>query len=249
MKRILIFASLALALVVLGPLQATAAPTKKIPTFSITAVDRNNSVTIKTKNFPSGESFVVRMGKYGTLGLGGVKVDTQDSGSGGTFTATYTIPASLKSRDKIAIRLDSSSSGYYSYNWFWNNDHPTSGGSGSSSSSGSGSSSGSTSSPGIGYPSKTPTFTITAVKRNKNVTIKGINFTTNDEYIVRMGKVNTLGVGGEKVISYATDDTGSFTATFDIPPSLKGLDKIAIRLDSKNTAYYSYNWFWNTDSP
>ena len=37
-------------------------------------------MTIKTKNFPADDSFTVRMGKYGTLGIGGKVVATTDSG-------------------------------------------------------------------------------------------------------------------------------------------------------------------------
>jgi len=61
------------------------------------------------------------MGKYGTLGIGGVVIGTTNSGTGGAFSATYSIPAELKGETRIAIRLDSTTGGFYSYNWFWNN--------------------------------------------------------------------------------------------------------------------------------
>ena len=38
---------------------------------------------------------------------------------------------------------------------------------------------------------------------------------------------------------------GSFEVTYDIPSGLTGYDIIAIRLDSANGYYYSYNWFYN----
>jgi hypothetical protein len=53
-----------------------------------------------------------------TQGVNGTLVTTTDSGTG-SFTATYTIPASLKGSAQISIRLQSKS-GYYSYNWFYN---------------------------------------------------------------------------------------------------------------------------------
>ena len=92
-----------------------------IPVFYITAVVRNNSVTITTKNFPAGLTFDVLMGPMGTRGVGGVKVGTLNSGSGGKITATYTIPGALTGSYKIAIRTQNNPTGYFSYNWFYNN--------------------------------------------------------------------------------------------------------------------------------
>ena len=98
---------------------ATPKPAVKIPTFSIVSVVKDESVTIKTANFPKNTDFVVRMGNYGTLGVNGEKVTTINSGEGGTLNLTFTIPAGQDGKTKIAIRLESTS-GYFSYNWFWN---------------------------------------------------------------------------------------------------------------------------------
>jgi len=92
-----------------------------IPTFSIQAVVRDTSVTIKGKNFPADKTFTVRMGEYGTLGIGGIKVDTYESGAGGDFTATFDVPAELAGRYRIAIRLETADGYFYAYNWFFNN--------------------------------------------------------------------------------------------------------------------------------
>ncbi len=235
---------LVLALVV--PIQALAAPAPAIPTFIILDVVRDVSVTIKTSNFPAHDTFTVRMGAYGTLGIGGTVVGTQDSGAGGSFTATYTIPAGLHGSTRIAIRLQSPTSGYYSYNWFWNNTvNPTPGPTATPG--------GPTATPGPGAPpagaGSIPTFTITAVDKNNTVTIKATNFTRNDTYNVRMNTFGTLGIGGAIVTTQATDNTGKFTATYNIPAALHGLARIAIRLESPATGYYSFNWFWNNDAP
>jgi hypothetical protein len=96
-----------------------------IPTFSIIAVDRNKTVTIRTNNFPKKDTFDVLMGKMGTRGVGGYKVATFKSGKGGVLEAQFTIPAELKGQHQIAIRLQSTTgSGYFAYNWFYNNDAP-----------------------------------------------------------------------------------------------------------------------------
>ncbi len=103
-----------------APSTATSTPqTGTIPAITIVSVTPGLTVTIQTANFPSHQTFDVRMGKNGTLGVNGTLVTTQDSGQGGSFTATYAIPASLKNERVIAIRLESSS-GYYSYGWFSN---------------------------------------------------------------------------------------------------------------------------------
>jgi LysM repeat protein len=101
-----------------GP-TATATPQPIVPTFFITGVVKDATVSISGINFPANRSFEVLMGAYGTLGVGGIKVGTQNSGTG-SFTATYSIPASLKGSAQIAVRLQSTD-GYFSYNWFYNN--------------------------------------------------------------------------------------------------------------------------------
>lgn len=95
-----------------------------IPTFSIIGVDAGNQVTIKTNNFPANIDFKVLMGKMGTKGIGGTVVTQINSGTGGIFTKSFTIPASLAGDGRIAIRLEALSGGFYAYNWFYNADYP-----------------------------------------------------------------------------------------------------------------------------
>jgi len=90
------------------------------PSFWIASVVRNGSVTITTANFPANDTFQVLMGPYGTAAIGGIVVASINSGNGGSFTATFPIPAALYNRNRIAIRLQSPYSGYYAYNWFYN---------------------------------------------------------------------------------------------------------------------------------
>ena len=95
-----------------------------IPTFSITSVEKDNSVTIQTTNFPADYDFKVLMGKMGTRGIGGTLVTTINSGSGGALTKTFNIPDGLAGDYRIAIRLEATSGGYYAYNWFFNSTYP-----------------------------------------------------------------------------------------------------------------------------
>ena len=39
------------------------------------------------------------------------------------------------------------------------------------------------------------------------------------------------------------------TRDSDLPDAVKGMDRIAIRLESPTSHYYSYNWFYNSNAP
>jgi hypothetical protein len=222
-----------LLILMLLPIQASAAPSNAtIPSSVILDVEEDDSVTIKVYNFPVDDTLKVTMGNFGTRGVGGIVVDTQNSGSG-TFSATYAIPNALKDNDLIAIRLESPYTGYYAYDWFWNNDNnaPIPGSS--------------TTSP---LPAgKVPTFGVSKVNEDKNVTINPKNFPANDTFKVRMGDYGTRGVGGVLVETVTSDAGGDLSdMKFKIPPSLYGLARIAIRLESPSSGYYAYNWFYNS---
>jgi hypothetical protein len=214
------------------PTATTPAPTNpsgEIPTFSISAIEKDKNVTIRTADFPAGRTFQVRMGAMGTRGVNGILVSTIQSGDGGAFTATFDIPDSLKGSARIAIRLESTTGGYFSYNWFYNNTTGST-----------------TPAPTSPAPSnKIPTFSISAVSKDQTVTIRTADFPAGRTFQVRMGAMGTRGVNGILVSTIESGDGGSFTATFDIPAALKGSDRIAIRLESTTGGYFSYNWFYN----
>jgi hypothetical protein len=206
-----------------------------IPTFSISSVVADNKVTIYTYNFPANDSFDVLMNYMHTQGINGIKVATISSGSGGSFSATFDIPAALRGQYQIAIRLQSNTgSGYFAYNWFYNNTSGTNIGGGTTPGGSSGY---------IGYP----TFSISSVVRNKTVTILTSNLPTNDTFKVLMGPMGTRALNGYYVTSINTGSGGSQTLTFNIPSQLRGSFQISIRLQSTSGAgYYAYNWFYNT---
>jgi hypothetical protein len=211
-------------------------PPATIPTFSIASVVADSKVTITPYNFPANDSFNVLMGEYGTKGINGIKVTTVTTNANRQLSATtYDIPAGLKGLNRIAIRLESPASGYFAYNWFYN------------SSTGSGTGGGST--PGGSTYTGIPTFSIAAVVRDTNVTIQTKNFPPNLTFDVLMGQMGTRGVNGIKVGTLASGNGGSLSATFNIPPELKGLKQIAIRTQNSGTGYFSYNWFYNTTAP
>lgn len=209
------------------PIPAAAAGPKVIPTFSIVKVTPNVSVTITTYNFPAHDSFDVLMNVIGTRGIGGYWVASVYSGSGGSQTFTFNIPAALHGQAQIAIRLQSNTgSGYYSFNWFYNTGYK--GGTG-----------------GRGVRPY-PTFWISGVVRDNTVTVVTQNLPPNEAFRVRMGPMGTRGINGYVVTTFNTGSGGSQVLTFSIPAPLYGSHKISIRMDSiSGSGFYAYNWFFN----
>jgi hypothetical protein len=200
-----------------------------IPTFSITDVVADDTVTIKTSNFPAGYDFKVLMGEMGTKGVGGILVTTINSGSGGSFSQTFDIPAALAGDYQIAIRLEATTGGFFAYNWFYNNT--TNGSDGAD-----------------GYAG-IPTFSITGVVEDSSVTIKTNNFPAGYDFKVLMGKMWTQGIGGIHVTTINSGSGGSFSKMFNIPASLAGEDRISIRLEATTGGFFAYNWFYNNTYP
>ena len=200
------------------------------PTFNISEVEKGVSVSVATSNMPADEKFTVRMGEYGTLGVGGIEVGTLDTGKGGALTAKFNIPAALADRARIAIRMDSSTGYYYAFNWFYNNT--------------TGTSTSPAPTPVPGYVG-IPTFTIASVVKDTSVSISGKNFPADQVFTVKMGEYGTLGVGGVVVGSYSSGTGGSFSASYPIPTALRGDAQIAIRLETANGYFYAFNWFYN----
>jgi len=204
------------------------------PTFSIASVNAGDSVTITPKNFPANDSFFVRMNWMGTQGVAGQIVETVTTNANGKLNnTTFEIPDFLANTYQIAIRLESPESGYYAYNWFYNN----------------------TTNPNPPDPDKPsyigyPTFAIAAVVRDKNVTISPSNFTPNDTFNVKINWMGTRGVGGYLVQTVTTNSNGKLSdVKYPIPDALKGEYQLSIRLESPNTGYYAYNWFYNNTTP
>jgi hypothetical protein len=235
MKRLVLF-TLVLIITLSIPASASAS-SGRYPYINIVSVVADQTVTISAHNFPAHDTFRVTMGYYGSCGIGGVVVGFTDTGSGGSFTATYNIPSTLAGQQRIAIRLQSPTSGYYAYNWFFNNS--------------TGSSATPTPTPTPSTPgySGYPYFFITAVVRDQTVTINAHNFPPDDTFTVMMGAYGTYGIGGTVVGTTSTGSGGAFSATYTIPANLAGSYRIAIRLSSPTSGYYAYNWFYNNTTP
>lgn len=94
------------------------------PRVEITAVEKDVKVTIQAMNLPLNEKFDVYLGNLSSMAVGGTKIATLESGTTGTATATYDIPADLVGLGQISVRLAGTTSDYYGYNWFYNQTYP-----------------------------------------------------------------------------------------------------------------------------
>ncbi len=202
-----------------------------IPTFRITAVVRDQTVTIQTNNFPANQLFDVTMGPMYAQGFG-YKVGEINSGAGGTLQQTFNIPAELQGLSRVSIRAQTRHANpYYAFNWFWNNSADTSGGSGSSGGTG-----GQPTTPVTGIP----TIRICTVSRDQTVTFETRNYPANRDFTVTMGSLAT--VAG----SFNSGTGGTTRQTVSIPAAVQGLNRITIQATS--LPFYSYNWFWNNNT-
>lgn len=203
-----------------------------IPTFSIESVVPNETVNIRTYNFPANQEFVVTMGPMGSRGINGTVIGRINSGQGGSFTATFPIPEEFQGDYQVAIRLQTEHRRpYFAYNWFYNDTSgPGTGGPG----------------PGPVQPQPIPTIHITSVVRDESVTFETRNYPANKDFRVTMGRFGSRGIGGIEVGTFNSGAGGTLQQTFPIPEQLQGQYRIAIRAQSNDmNPYYSYNWFYN----
>jgi hypothetical protein len=244
-----------------GPQPGAQAAPAQAPRFWIVQVVQNESVTIETANLPANQTFNVRMGQMGTLGIGGAQVATTEAGEGGTLRQTYNIPENLHNADRIAIRLESPQ-GFFAHNWFFNRNWTQ----------------GDPLGPGAVAPgtmvtdddqaaaqpgdpvgvgpgpadeddaadANVPTLRIVEVVRDQSVTVETTNFPPNQTFTVRMGPMGTLAIEGAQVTTTHSGDGGMLRETYSIPENLHGADRISIRLESPQ-GFFSYNWFFNRD--
>jgi hypothetical protein len=215
-----------------SPTTTPRTPAAAVPSFEITEVVADKSITIKTANFPAGYTFNVLWGPVGNQGKDGIKSGTLASGRGGELTATLDIPAQVQGMTRLAVRLESTSGGYFSYNWF-NNASRSSGAT-------------PTTTP---VASKVGTFSIQSVVKDASVTIKTANFPAGKTYTVLMGAMGTRGVNGVSAGTVESGNGGELTFTIKIPAQVQGMSRIAIRLESTSGGYFSYNWFHNNTTP
>jgi len=209
----------------------------------VVSVVKDTSVTLRTQYFPTGQDFLVRMGKYGTHGLGGDEITNLNTGDSGILNVTLSIPSDLQGHSPLDVRFDDvygQSAEISFYNCTGCGEGPketpiylsdlTPGSSSSSSNS--------------YYYSGIPSTSLVSVVTDTSVTFYGYNFPANQNFTVTIGPYGTYGVGGVVVGTTNSGASGSFTTTYPIPAQYAGSAQLAIRW--QGSVYYAYDWFNNS---
>ena len=202
-----------------------------IPTTSIVAVVKGESVTIRTANFPAEHTFHVFMGFNGTQGINGYLVSKITTGEGGSFLAKFYIPEELANEDIVAIRFESvTESKYYSYNWFFNET-----------------ATGDLSAPSspAHLPAGFPTFDILSVVKGSSVTVRTHYFPAGQRFAVFMKDGAMADIHWYEVAGIETGEGNILIATFNIPEALQYSEKIALKFYNINDGFITYNMFDN----
>lgn len=245
-KNSFLFISMIIIILASTIFTPVAAKTEKIPQVSFLDVSKGESVTIVTNFMPENTDIIAYMGELDTKGEDGFVVGQMNTGKGGSFSATLPIPAELKDREYIVVRLVAPKK-WYCYNTFQNDPNgttpvPSAKPSGT---------------PAPDEPEYTvttvsgkpykgyPIFAVKSVDQGKTVTVITDNFPPGLDFVAMIGKLGKNGEDGTAVGQFNSGEGGAFEATFEIPAAFKNYDALAIRLVAPKR-YFAYNWFDNT---
>jgi len=219
-----LLAGLIIALLALAcPQPAAAAPHHEvILTFEVVGVKEDESVTIRTKDFPVRTNFNVLMDKVGKQARGGKEAGEFNTGNGGVIELTFPIPEVLRGELILAIRFESKD-GYSAANWFINEN--------------------------MAYKSLDkkikPELSFSAVKKNQSAVVEGKNFPPGFNFSVRVGPYYTFYRDYIFVDSVKSNTDGTLKFELPLPPTAKDADYIMVRVDGGGLL--AFNNFQNID--
>jgi len=230
---------LAIAMLAVLVIPASASQSKLVPITSIISVVQDQSITIRTDYFPANDTFNVLMGLSGTQGIGGILVSKFTTGAGGSILAKFHIPPELLGQQIISIRLESPTSGYYSYNWFYNNTAVVVPYNSSTSSSTM------VTPTWRGIQEGFPRFDILSVVKGASVSVRLINMPAHINYAVFMKDGRSAYTTWYEVAGFNSADGGIFNATFTIPAALQFRPLIAVKIYNMSTKIFIVNLAYN----
>ncbi len=242
-NKIGIFLAIAMLAVLVIP--ASASQSKLVPITSIISVVQDQSVTIRTDYFPANDTYNVLMGLSGTQGIGGILVSKLTTGVGGSILAKFHIPSELQGQQIISIRLESPTSGYYSYNWFYNStvavvvpDYSTT------------PYSATVVPTWRGIQEGFPRFDIIAVEKGASVSVRLINYPANRNYAVFMKDSRSAYTTWYEVAGFNSASGGIFNAgPWNIPAALQFRPMISIKIYDMSRKIFTVNLFTNENYP
>lgn len=184
--------------------------------FEIASVKMDESVTIRTVNFPVRTKFTAVMGKATNRAVDGEFSTEFTSGNSGKEEIILPIPEELKGIRIIGIRIESKD-GYSGYNWFFNR----------------------TQSGLISDPSLPPRMVFSEVKKNISVNVEAINLPPNTLFTVRVGPYSTFYqnyVSADKALS---DSSGAVNFKIALGANVKDAEFISVRIDGGSKSLLS----------
>lgn len=184
--------------------------------FEIASVKIDESVTIRTVDFPVRTKFTVVMGKATNRAVDAEYSTEFTSGNGGEQEFTLPIPEKLKGIRILGIRIESKD-GYAGYNWFFNR----------------------TQNALIPDASLKPDMSFLDVMKNTSVGVEATNLPPNTLFRVRVGPHNTFYQNYVSVNMVTTDSTGSVKFNIDLGANVKDVDYITVRMDGGSKSLFS----------
>ncbi|HEX9017560.1 MAG TPA: NBR1-Ig-like domain-containing protein [Anaerolineaceae bacterium] len=176
--------------------------------FDILAVKADQTVTIRTRDFPIRTRFTVRMDVVGKQGAGGTLVAEFNSAQGGVIEATYPIPAALHGQIILALRIESPD-GYLAYRWFFNEDTPL-----------------------ATLPASAQAgLTLSQAWKGVSVDVEARNLPPNADFWVRVGPYATFfkNYAVSDHVTSGADGVARFTLA--LPKSVQAADYLMVRMD------------------
>lgn len=89
-----------------------------------------------------------------------------------------------------------------------------------------------------------PALSVESVEVGRSIVLLAEDLPRHDDFVVTIGRIGTLGVGGEVVGTVNSGADGMFRATFPIPDALKGVSRLSVRAENSEGAH-GYDWFDN----
>jgi len=192
--------------------------------FEIAAVKMDESVTIRTIDFPSRTNFVAIMGSAVKKAADGVVSTEFNSGEGGKVEFTFPIPDTLKGASIIGLRVESKDGYYKAYSWFFNRTQTNL----------------------LPDSHLKPELSFSAIQRNTSVIVEGTNLVPGAVYRVRVGPYYTF---YRDYVSYAevtADSKGTVQFIIPLGKNVKDAQYISVRLDSASDFVFAS--FQNKDN-
>lgn len=188
-----------------------------------TSVVEDISVTLQGKSLPALTRYTIYLGNGKNNTSPSIYTGVVTTDKDGTFKVTYKIPKALVDVSKIRVTIISTKGTVLS-NWFYN--ATLSGNTG-----------------GVNAPQAS--IVVDSSKLNKWVKIKVSNLTAKLTYQVYIGKEGSKGLNGVWVGSLYVPQSGSASATFNIPEQYKDREKLDIRLVNEPYGIVHYMTFAN----